>query len=691
MKEHASDAIRNVVFAGHGGTGKTSLQEACLLLAGVTDRAGRVEDGNTASDYLPEEIKRKGSIYTSVLSFETGNVKFNFLDTPGYADFAGELCGAVTAAENAVLVANATAGLDIGLETAARRARDNGLACFLFINHLDRERASYDRVFDELHHHHLPVVALTYPLGLESSLRGFVDVIENKAYEDKGGKLNEVDVPAASAERIARLRNDLIEAVVECDDDLMSKYLDGEELAPGEIKSLLGRCVASGGAIPVLCGSATRNIGVGKLLETLQALAISPVAARPRMAVDAQGTQQPVAADDDAPFSGFVWKTFSDPFTGRLTFIKIVSGTLRRDADVVNLDRPHHEKCAHLLVPLGKKQSEIGVLHAGDIVLLTKLKGTGTGDTLSSNPNAARFPRPEVPQGFYTQAVEPMTHGDDDKLSDALARLAEEDQTLRVARSGETGQLTISGLGDIHLAMVKARLKSSFGVDVAMSDPRVPYRETIRKAVKFEGKLKKQSGGHGQFADVWLELEPNVPGGGFEFHDRIVGGVVPRAFIPAVQEGVTEATKEGPLAGYPLLDVKVTLYDGKYHDVNSSYQTFKVAAGMGLRGGAREAAPVLLEPIMETLIDVPGEAAGDVVGDLNSRRGHILSMEPDGATVRVKAHVPEAELLQYPIVLRSLTHGRGTFCKQFDHYNPVPDPVARPIIEAYQARREHHA
>lgn len=688
MREYAPAAIRNVAFAAHSGSGKTTLQEACLFLAGATDRFGRVEDGNTASDYLPEEIRRKSSISATLLAFEHGGVKLNFLDTPGYADFFGEVCCAMSAVENVVLVANATSELEIGFEAAAQRARQSGLACFVFVNQLDRERAAFDPVFDALHAKlKLPVVALTYPIGSESSFRGYVDIIEQKAYEDNAGKLTEIPVPAEYTDRIEELRQALLETAVECDDSLLEKYLDGQEIGVDEAKALVKKAIGEGCLLPVLCGSATKSIGVTKLLATLADVALSPAAAAPRKGVDLAGNEVEVAADPAAPFTGYVFKTFSDPFTGRLTFIKIVSGTLHKDADVVNLERGHHERLAHLFSPLGKKQAEVSSAQAGDIVLVSKLKGTTTGDNLATPGHGVRFPRPEVPQSLFSLAIEPATHGDDDKLNDALAKLCEEDKTLRVTR--ESGQTVISGLGDIHLTTMIARLKQSFGVEVHKNDPKVAFRETIRKTVKYEGKLKKQSGGHGQFADVWLELEPLPPGGGFEFVDKIVGGVVPRSFIPAVEEGVRDALREGPLAGYPIVDLRVTLYDGKYHDVDSSFQTFKVAGSLGLRGGVREAGPALLEPIMDVSIEVPDSSAGDVVGDLNSRRGQILGMEPTGnGTVCVKAYIPEAELLKYPITLRSLTHGRGVFTKQFDHYSPVPDNAARPIIEEYQKRRE---
>jgi len=692
MKEYAPHAIRNVAFASHSGSGKTSLQEACLFLAGATERIGKVEDGNTVSDYLPEETKRHGSIWTSLLAFEYSGAKFNFLDTPGFTDYFGEVCAAMAACENAVLVANGAApGLEIGLETAAKRARREKLACFVFVNNLDRERSAFEPVFESLRAQlHLPAVALTYPLGSESNLRGYIDVPEMKAYEDNAGKTSEVEVPAELLPRITELRTAMLEALVECDDAAMEKYLNGEEMSGADIKEMLTCCVESGNVVPVLCGSTSKLIGVGHLLDVLSALAVAPAEARPRVA-EKNAELVEVAADPAAPFSGFVFKTFSDPFTGRLTFIKVVSGTLKKDADIVNLQRGGHEKLAHLYTTLGKKQSEVPAVSAGDIVLVTKLKNTGTGDSLCANGGSPtlNYPRPQLPDSLYSLSIEPATHGDDDKMSDALAKLTEEDPTFKVERNADTHQTLISGLGDIHLATIIGRLKSSFGVDVIASEPRIAYRETIRQRVKFEGKLRKQSGGHGQFADVWLELEPGEPDSGFEFIDKIVGGVVPRAFIPAVEEGVREALREGPLAGYPLVDLKVTLFDGKFHDVDSSFQTFKIAGSMGLRGGAKEASPALLEPVMEATIQVPESDAGEVMGDLNARRGHILSMEPDGlGHVCIKARIPDAELKKYPIVLRSLTHGRGSFTKHFDHYVPVPENVARGIVAENPKKHE---
>jgi elongation factor G len=690
MQEHTPETIRNVAFASHSGSGKTTLQEACLFLSHASDRLGRVEDGNTVSDYLPDEIRRKSSIYCSPLAFESDAVKFNFLDTPGFADFFGEVCAALSACENVTLVANATAGLEVGLEEVARKSKEMNLATFVFINHLDRERASFDAVFDLLRKElKLPVVALTYPLGTNGALRGTIDVIAQKAYEEKNGKSSEVAIPDEVAARVSDLRQALVETTVECDDALMERYLDEGELSSDEIHGLLKKAVAARCAVPVLCGSAARQVGVASLLSWLEELAVSPAAAPPRKAIDADGNEIEIAATSDAPFSGYVFKTFSDPFTGRLTYFKICAGTVRKDAEIFNLDRGHPEKIAHLFTPLGKKHLEVPALHAGDIALVIKLRDTGTGDSLAASPAGPRFPRPALPESLYSLAIEPVTHGDDDKLSSALGRICSEDPTLKAHREKDTGQMVISGLGDIHLATAVARLKSSFSVDVKVDEPRVPYRETIRNKIQYEGKYKKQSGGHGQFADVWVELEPAAPDSGFEFVDRIVGGAVPRSFIPAVEEGITEAMKEGPLAGYPVVDLKVTLYDGKYHDVDSSYQTFKIAGGMALRGGARAAGPVLLEPITEITIQVPEDCAGDVVGDLNSRRGHVLGMEPasDG-TVSIKAHVPDAELTKYPLTLRSLAHGRGSFTKRFDHYSQMPEHLVRPISEAYQKRKE---
>lgn len=678
MKEYAPEAIRNVAFASHSGSGKTSLAEACLYLAGATERLGKVDDGNAVSDYLPEEIKRRSSIWTGLMAFEHETLKINLLDTPGYADFFGEVVSALNAVENVVLVANATHPVEFGLEHAAQHAMSHGLACFVFINELDKERANYDVTFDALHDRmHLPVVALTYPLGQESSLRGWIDVIEGKAYEDTGGKLNEVPLPDGCKARIEELRSQLVEAIVEVDDAAMEKYLEGGQLSRDEILTLICQCISSGRIAPVLCGSATKLLGVRRLLDQLVLCAVPPQA------------KQDVAADASAPFAGFVVKTFSDPHTGRATFLKIVRGTLKRDAEIINLDNGAHEKIAHLYAPLGKKSVEVSQMCAGDIALVLKLKNTHTNDSLGASANSPRFAKPDYPESLYALALDPATRGDDDKMNEALARLMDEDPSFHVIRNAETHQTVAYGLGDVHLQTLIARLQSAFGVKVNLSEPRIAYHETIRKAVKVEGKLKKQSGGHGQFADVWLEVEPNTPGAGFEFVDKIVGGVVPRAFIPAVEEGVRDALKEGPLAGCPLVDVKVTLYDGKYHDVDSSYQTFKQAGSYGLRSGAKEAAPVLLEPVMNVTVFAPDGGAGDVVGDLNGRRGQILGMEPTGdGTVKINALVPDASLLQYPITLRSLTHGEGHFTKHFAHYAPVPDNAAKPLIEEYQRKRE---
>jgi elongation factor G len=678
MKEYASGAIRNVALAGHGGSGKTTLAEACLYLAGASERMGSVDDGNTVSDFLPEEIKRKSSVWTSLMAFEHGGAKFNLVDTPGYADFFGKVVSAFNAVENVVLVANATTGLEIGLEHDTKHARSHGLACFVWVNELDRERANFDHVFDSLHDKmHLPVVALTYPLGQESEHRGWIDVIEGKAYEDKAGKLTEVPLPDGCKARISELHTQLVEAVVECDDEAMEKYLEGSEISSGILQDLICRCVRTGRIAPVLCGSAQKLIGVKNLLDRLECCGVPP------------HEVQDVKADPQAPFQGFVFQTFSDPHTGRETFIKIVSGTLKRDADVINVDNGHHEKIAHLYAPFGKKFNEVSSMQAGDIALVLKLKNTHTNDSLSAIVNGKHFTPPDYPESLYALAIEPATHGDDDKLNEALAKLADEDPSFHVERNAETNQTVMYGLGDMHLQMLISRLHNAFGVNVKTFEPKIAYRETVRKSAKVEGKLKKQSGGHGQFAHVMLEVEPNAPGAGFEFVDKIVGGVVPRAFIPGVEEGIRSALHEGPLAGYPLVDIKVTLYDGKFHDVDSSYQTFKMAGAIGLRNGTREAAPVLLEPVMQVEVETLESHAGDVIGDLNGRRGQILGMEPtETGTVKVTAYVPDASLLSYPITLRSITHGQGTFTKKFMHYAPVPDNAAKPLIEEYQKRRE---
>jgi elongation factor G len=689
MKEFTSSQLRNVCFASHSGSGKTTLAESCLHAAGVIERTGSVDNGQTVSDFLPDEIKRKSSIYSSLLTFEYSGTKFNVLDSPGFADFFGETCGALWACENVVLVANAAHGVEIGLETVARRCHSDGHSCFVFINQLDRDRADFDVIYDDLHDRlHLPVVALNYPLGRESDLRGVVDVIDGIAYEDRDGKLMEVALPDACRDRISALRSTLIETLVECDDADLEKYLNGEDIDNDELRRLIHEGLKQGRAIPVLCGSATANIGVSQLLDVLKNAALSPAEFAPRSALRAND-EVLISCEENVPFSGYVFKTFSDPFTGRLTFIKIASGVLGKDADVVNAHKGHHEKLAHLQTTLGKKHEEIARAVAGDIVMVAKLKNTTTGDTLASQSDGTQFQLPELPESLYALAIEPATRGDDDKLMDALHKIEAEDCTLRVERRSDTGQLIIAGLGDVHLQTVIARLKSSFGVEVVAREPQVAYRETIRQAVKQQGKLKKQSGGHGQFADVWLQIEPlasSVSGeGSFEFVDKIVGGVVPRQFIPAVEEGVREALREGPLAGYPLVDVRVTLYDGKYHDVDSSFQTFKMAGALGLREGARAANPTLLEPIMETKIKVPEEYSGEVMGDLNGRRGQILGMESDSDHgMQITARIPDAELAKYSIVLRSLTQGRGCFSKAFAYYAPMPENAARRVVEERQ-------
>ena len=682
LKEYKTDRIRNVAIIAHGGAGKTSLAEALLFNAGAVNRLGRVDDGTTTTDFEPEEVRRKVTISAALAPCEWRDHKINFIDTPGYADFVAEVKGALRAVDCSLVVLCAAAGVEVETEKVWSYSQDINLPRIAFINKMDRENADFFQVIDTMKEKFgVGVVPIQIPIGAQDSFKGIIDLLKMKALipTNAQGQYSETDIPAELQDKALEARQAMIEAAAESDDDLLSKYLEGEELTDDEIRAGLTKGVAQGKISPVLCGSAYKNIGIQQLLDAIIALAPSPEGKVVKGLNPINKSEVERRITD--PFSAQVFKTTADPFVGRLSFIRVFSGSIKPDSTLYNVSKEKAERIGNIFTLKGKQQDQMTVAHAGDILVIAKLQDTSTGDTFADKDKPVVFEPIAFPKPMFTVAVEPKNKGDEDKLGNAIARLADEDPTFKYVKDTETHQLLVSGMGELHLDIIAERMKRKFGVEVKLVDPKVPYRETIRASVKSEGKHKKQTGGRGQYGHVWLQLDPLPPGGGFEFVDAIFGGAVPNNYIPAVEKGVRETLAEGIIAGYPMVDIKVTLYDGSYHTVDSSELAFKLAARLSLRKGVMQAKPVLLEPIYNVEVVVPQSYMGDIVGDLNAKRGRILGMEPGEKGMGiVKAQVPLAEMFRYAIDLRSLTQGRGSFDMTFSHYEEVPQRIAEGII-----------
>ncbi len=691
MKKYNSSELRNVAVIGHGGSGKTSLVEAMLFATGATKRLGKVEEGNTVTDYDPEEIKRKITINASLAPCEWENHKINIIDTPGYFDFVGEVISALRVADGALVVVDAASGVEVGTEKVMAHADEYHLPRLAIVNRMDRENANFQKAYQGLREAFgNRVVPMHLPIGSAENFKGIVDLVKMKALIfEAGGKSHEEEIPSPLTAEAQELREVLSEAVAANDDDLMMKYLEGEPLTQAEVERGLAKGVADGNVIPVLCGSAAKGLGIVQLLDAIVATVPAPTALPPVRGINPK-TKEEISRNIDPkePLSVFVFKTMADPYVGKLTLFRVYSGVLRSDSHVYNATRDKEERLGQLFIPHGKEQEAVPEIVAGDIGAVAKLQETGTGNTLCDKEKPVVFPNIVFPKPVLTMAVEPKTKGDEDKIGSGLARLTEEDPTFRVEKNTETGQTLISGLGELHLEIITSRLRKKFGVDVEIANPRIPFKETIRGTVKVEGKHKKQSGGRGQYGHVWLELSALPPGGNFEFVDKIFGGSVPRQYIPAVEKGVRETMAEGVLAGYRVVDVRVTLYDGSYHSVDSSEMAFKIAASMAFKKGFMDAKPILLEPIMKIEITVPDTYMGDVMGDMNKKRGKILGMEPKDGIQIIRALAPLSEMFRYAIDLRSMTQGRGSFSMEFDHYEEVPANVAQQIIAAANSERK---
>jgi len=687
MKGFPTERVRNVGLFSHGGHGKTTLAEAMLFDSGAVSRLGRVDDGTTTSDFDQEEIHRHISVQLSVLPMEWQSTKINLLDTPGYADFYGEVLGALRVVDGVILLFEAVSGVEAGAERAWKQAVEKQLPRMIVISKMDRENADFNRTLEQIQNKlGKGIVPIQLPIGSQDKFDGYVDLVAMRAY--RGANLAETDIPADLRSAAEAARDQLIEAVAETDDDLLAKYLEGEELGEDEIRHGLHEGVRTAMVTPVLCSAPLVNKVVTPILDAIVNLMPSPAERGAVTATDLQ-TNKPVELlpKPDGRVAAIVFKSTADPYVGKLSYFKVVSGTLHSDSHVWNSTRGHDERLGQLFVIRGKVQEPVTELGPGEIGAVAKLQNTGVNDTLSEKDHPVALEPIVFPEPLYTMAIQPKTKADLDKLSSALARLVEEDATLRVHRHPDTLETLVEGMGETHIDIAAERLHREFGVDVALTLPRVPFKETVLTKAQAEYKHKKQTGGHGQYGHVFLEIEPLPRGSGFEFGDRVVGGSVPKNYIPAVEKGVRESLGEGHLAGFPVVDVKVTLYDGSYHPVDSSEMAFKLAASQAFRKCMDAARPVLLEPIMELEVRVPEQYVGDIMSDLNTRRARVLGMTPDSDTTVIQAQVPASEIQRYGTDLRSLTQGRGTFVARFSQYEEVPSHVQSTVIE--QAKKEH--
>jgi len=679
MKVYPTNKIRNIALVGHGGTGKTSLSEAMLFNTGASKRLGKTDDGNTVADFLPEEIKRKITISTALVPCEHKEHKINVLDTPGYSDFYFEVIAASRVVDSMVVVLSATAGVEVQTEVIWDDFPN--VPKLAYVNRMDKENADFYKVLSDMQEKFGgTIVPVQLPIGAEDKFKGVVDLISMKALicEPGSGKVSVQDIPADMADDVESYKEELIEAAAEADDELLTKYLEGESLTDDEIKAGIKAAAGSGSCVFVFCGAATQNIAVSPLMDFIVDCGATP-------------DRNPMVADkniETSPMSAQVFKTIADPYIGRLNMFRLFTGSMKADTVYYNSTKEKDEKIGQILIMTGKEQANVPEIFAGDIAALAKLSTTTTGDTLCTKASPVVIDPIQFPEPTLSMAIEPKSKGDEDKLSGAIQRILEEDPTIRVEKNTETKQTILKAMGDTHVDIVIDKLSRKFGVDVVSKEMRIPYRETIRGTVEAEGKHKKQTGGHGQFGHVWIKFEPTDEGD-FVFEENVFGGSVPRNFFPAVEKGLIEAMEEGVLAGYPVRNLKATLYDGSYHSVDSSEMAFKLAARLAYKKGLEMAKPVLLEPIYNVEIEVPEAYMGDIMGDLNgSKRGRVLGIDSAGRKQIIKAQVPLAEMARYTIDLKSMTQGRGKFKMEPDHYEEVPAQNAEKIIEKARQERE---
>jgi len=692
MAKYDTKALRNIAVVGHGGTGKTTLCEALLFMAGRNDRLLRVDDGSSCMDYEPEEQKRHISISAATNYFEWNKCKVNIIDTPGDSNFAYDTMSCLRIADGAVVVIDAVSGVEFQTQKVWEYADLYNLPRMVFINRLDRERADFPKALASIAEKlKAKVTPLILPMGKEDSFRGVVDLVAMKAlvFNDPKGGYEQIEIPAEMMEEAEKYRETMVEDIAETDETLMEKYLEGGELSPEELAAGLRRAVNAGAVVPAACGAALKVMGVSVLADMITSYMPSPADRGPAKGKSLSGEgEEEREPSETAPFSALVFKTIADPYAGRLTLFRVYSGKLSSDANVYNATRKISERFGSIFFLEGKAQKATDAVIAGDIAAMAKLKETTTGDTLCDEKAPLLYEGVTPPPTIMSFAIEPKSRGDEEKITSALSRLLEEDPTMRFYRDDQTKEMILSGMGQIHIEVAVEKMKRKFGVEVNLKTPKVPYKETIKGKTNVQGKYKKQSGGRGQYGDCWLDIEPLPRGAGFEFVDKIVGGVIPQQYRPAVEKGILEAMEEGVLAGYPVVDVKVSLVDGTYHTVDSSEMAFKIAGSLGFKKGVLACQPTLLEPIVNIDIEIPDEYMGDVIGDLNSRRGKVLGMDTKGANQVIKGQVPLAEILKYAPDLRSMTSGRGTFTYTFSHYEEVPPFIAEKIIAEAKKRKE---
>jgi elongation factor G len=692
MKVYDAASIRNVAIVGHSGSGKTQLASAILFDAGTVNRLGRVDEGTTVTDFDDEEVARKHTLSSSVAFAEWNKTKINLIDTPGFANFLSDARSGLNVADAALVVVDAVSGVEVQTEKVWDFANEFNLPRMVVLNRIDRERASLERSLESLHGSFgRTVIPVQLPIGEEKSFTGVVDLVSMKAYTfatDGSGKVTEGQIPGSLADRASGAREALVEMVAEADDTLMEKFFEAGTLSQEELVSGLRKAVAAARVFPLVCTSGLLNIGVQPLLDDIVEYVPSPAELLVK-GQSARGETVSVEVSDAAPYGAFVWKTVADPFAGRITMFRVMLGTLKADSTVNNRTRGTSERLGHLMLLQGKTQVEVPEIKAGDLGAVAKLKDTLTGDTIGEKE--ITFPQLKFPEPVLSYAVEPKSRGDEEKISGSLQRLQEEDPTIRSSRDGQTKELLLSGQGQLHIEVTVAKMKRRFGVEVNLKPPKIPYRETITASAEAQGRHKKQTGGHGQFGDCTIRMEPLERGAEFEFVDEIFGGAIPQQFRPAVEKGIQEARMRGYLAGYPVVDFRVTLLDGKFHAVDSNELSFKMAGRIAFKEAMSKARPTILEPIMNVEVYAPSDFAGDLMGDLNGRRGRISGMDTRGSMTVIKAQVPMAEMLTYEQQLTSATGGRGTYHMEYSHYEEAPSMIQQKIIAASKAEKGEEA
>ncbi len=688
MKVYDAGSIRNVAIVGHGGCGKTQLVSTLLFAAGAVNRIGRVDEGTTVTDFDDEEIARKHTLSSSLAYAEWQKTKINFIDTPGFANFLTDARSALRVVEAAVLVVDAVAGVEVQTEKLWEEAVSLGLPRLVVLNRLDRERASLDRALESLRRDCArEIIPVQLPLGEEKAFIGVVDLVKMKAQTFAAdGKMTETDIPAALTDAAQHAREQLIEMVAEADEQLMETFFAEGTLTQEQLVSGLRSATMAGKLFPLLCTSATHATGMQPLLDAIVAYAPSP-AERDFRTLGKDGAETTTKAADTSPYAAFVWKTIADPFAGRITMLRVVSGAIKSDTTVNNTTREAPERLGHLLVMQGKTQTHVPELKAGDLGAVAKLKETHTNDVLADKAAAVRIAPISFPEPVLSYAIEPKSRGDEDKISTAMHRLEEEDPSIKYARDPQTNELLLAGQGQLHIEVTVAKLKRRFGVEVNLKPPRIPYRETITASTEAHGRHKKQTGGHGQFGDCKIRVEPLPRGSDFQFEDDIFGGAIPRQYVPAVEKGIQESRMRGFLAGYPMVDFKATVFDGSYHAVDSNELSFKMAGSLAFKDAMTRARPTILEPVMQVEVYAPSDFAGDLMGDLNGRRGRISGMDTRGSMTVIRAQVPMSEMLTYEQHLTSATGGRGSYHMEYSHYEEVPQMQQAKIIAAYKAER----